>query len=62
MSDDSPFLALLGYAYLGAVMIGSYFVATLVDQEWFCFVWLSLLVVTLIASMGVFTLVLRWFR
>jgi hypothetical protein len=44
--DDSPFLALLGYAYLGAVMIGSYFVATLVDQEWFCFVWLSL----------------RWFR
>jgi len=62
MDDDSPFIALLGYAYLALVMVGSYVVARQVDPEWFCFVWLTTIVVVFTLSMGVFTVVIRWYR
>ena len=56
---DSTFVALLGYAYLGAVMGASYVVGNLFGEDWRCFAWLATMLVLLALSMGVFTLVLR---
>jgi len=59
MDDDSTFLALIGYAGLALIMVGSYVIARQVDQEWFCFVWLSTIVVSLIVMISLLMILLR---